>query len=495
MSVEAVAERIKRFPRAERDRVAAEIDALIASIEGPVPFPAYLEAAMKARGMEPWPYQPILAEMLGKHRDIVIGKARQIGVTELLCDYARYMVQSGKRVLVISKGQPESEDFLSRAEITALPGATIDKENTRQVRLGNGGIIRALPATRHAGRSFTADLVIVDEAAFHPWAATNFKAYRPTMADVGQLVIVSTGNGQSGFFHDYYQDAKAGTNGFTSRFFGYYERPDRDEEKWNAEAAAYQGVPGGHTAENPRTEAEMFISHSGLVYGTDQDDGALIFDPARNLTAPPFTWAGAELRVIGIDPGGRDPTALVAIGLDGRDRAHVFAAKRWRGPQSVDALADYISAIEDSGEVHGIVVDGSGGGTMVAETLYAMGWNAFVASKDKGNRISTMKSWLKAGRLTLAAGHTDLIEEFHSYFWKDRQDNVSGGNAWETMTVGQHHADLLDCLGYAVQSAQLVSFRGADAERPVPIGMSDRYRDSGRAATLREHLERKRVRA
>lgn len=440
---------------------------------------------MKARGMEPWPYQYRLANLLLAHKNIVVGKARQIGVTEELTDYARWMVEQGKRVLVISKGREEAEDFLARSGLEHSAGVIV--ANTRRVRLGNGGSIRALPATKNAGRSFTGDLVVVDEAAFHPWAAENFKAYRATMADVGQLVIVSTGNGKSGFFHDYYQGAKAGRNGFAHAFYGYFDRPDRTEATFAAEAAAYEGIPGGHSQENPRDEAEMFVSHSGLVYGMDPDDGVLIFDPDRNLSTPPWSWAESKFRIVGIDPGGvRDPYGIVAIGLNDRDQAYVFGCRRFRGAQSADAIANQLSIFEEKGKLSLVVVDRTN--MTLVESLRQMGYNAHAASADKGARISTMKGWLKSGRLTMPPTFTDLIEEFHSYFKKDRADNVSGGNPWETTTVGNHHADLLDALGYAVLETQGGRLNASDPG-PVRIERIATYR--GQRETREEWRERK----
>ena len=125
---------------------------------------------------------------------------------------------------------------------------------------------------------------------------------------------------------------------------------------------------------------------------------------------------------------------------------------------------------------------------MVAETLRALGWNAFVASKDKGDRIATLSSWLKSGRLTLSPQFTDLIQEFDSYFWKDRQNN-GGGNAWETVTVGDHHADLLDPLGYAVQASRSSRLRPSDRAESFTIERT--HGEPARTTSLTEHRLRK----
>ena len=424
--------------------------------------------------MTPWSYQLRMADALVTETDLIIGKSRQIGATEELTDYARWCVEQGRRVLVLAQGLLYSRRFVRRTNIRHLPNTITN--TTTEVELANGGHILALPATEDAGRSFTADVVIVDEAAFHPWAYQNYDAYRPTMADGGQLIIVSTGNGRAGFFYDMFTSAREGRNGFAWRFYGADERP-RPDGWYERERMAYEGLPGGFTQENPRTIDEMFVAHSGLVYGMDPDDGVLIFDPSRNVCPPPWSWAESKYRIVGIDPGGvRDPYGVVAIGLNDRDQAYVFGCRRFRGAQSADGIANQLSIFEGKGRINLVVVDRTN--ITLVESLRQMGYNAHAASADKGARISTMKGWLKSGRLMMPDSFGDLIEEFHSYFKKDRNDNVSGGNPWETTTVGQHHADLLDALGYAVMETQGGRLNASD---PGPVRLERIATYRGRA--------------
>lgn len=404
---------------------------------------------MAAREQTPFAYQLELAALLDTGADVVIGKARQIGCTEVLCHYARYRVEQGQRVLALSKGLREAEDLLERTEAAGLPSAF--KANTQQVRIGNGGVIRALPATKDAGRSFTADLVLVDEAAFHPWAQDNYKAYRPTMADVGQLVIVSTGNGPSGFFYEMFTAAREGRNGFVWRFYSAEERP-RPDGWYERERTAYEGLPGGFTQENPRTIDEMFVAHSGLVYGMDPDDATNIFDRRRNVGDAKTGWADCAWRVVGFDPGGRDPNALIPVGVDGSDRAGVYGEFYRRGLPTLEQIDDYLARLESAGHIHAIPVDPSAKGWVVA--LQSRGWPAFEADNDRGAGIAAVRTWLKSGRLTISPNARNLLTEFDSYWWADRSDGMSGGKAVETKTPAHHHGDGLDALRYAILSLQ-----------------------------------------
>lgn len=69
------------------------------------------------------------------------------------------------------------------------------------LELPNGSRIEALPATDHSSRGFTADLLVIDEAAFA--GDTFYKAIRPSIAvSKGEIVLASTPYGKRGFFYE-----------------------------------------------------------------------------------------------------------------------------------------------------------------------------------------------------------------------------------------------------------------------------------------------------
>ena len=493
VDVAELARRIDTAPASEKERLVAQIDAAMRALgAGPEvpPFPEYLRARMAARGQAPWPYQERMTGELAQHRDLIIGKARQIGVTELLCDYGAWFVEQGKTVLVLAQGELYSTTFVRRTGLRRHPDRLT--ANNSEVELRNGGHIMALPATEDAGRSLTADLVIADEAGFHPYARENFRAYRPTMADGGQLVIVSTGNGPSGFFYDYWSTAPE--NGFRKLFYGCFERPGRDDAWYYEEAKRYlasnpAALPGDFTRENCRTEDEMFLAHSGLVYGADPVDGVLIFDPRRNVVQPPFTWDEAKWRIVGFDPGGRDPNAMIPIGVDTQDRVHVYGEFYRRGEPTLETIDDYLQRLEDRGHIHMVVVDPSAKGWVPA--LKARGWPADEADNDKGARINVMSGWLKSGRLTVSPVASNFIGELTSYWWQERRDGQSGGAAHATTTPAHHHGDACDATGYACLAINQGRLWPEGLTGGVAIEVRDEYPHRGRE-TLKEHLARKR---
>jgi hypothetical protein len=408
-----------------------------------VDFPEYLREILP----NPWPYQMERARAWEERSDEVILKARQIGVTELAAAYAAYRAENGMAVLVLSKGLRESRAFLRRArDVLLMRGALGETDNADSLITGAGGEIMALPATRDAGRSFTAGLVIVDEAAFHPWAAYNYAAYRPAMADGGQLLIVSTANGSSGWYHEMWKAAPG--NGLKPVFLSWRERPSRGDAWLQKERAAYEGIQAEFAQEYPESPEEAFIAHSGLVYGMDED-GVSIFQRQRNVRSAPCEWGEYKWRLAGVDPGGRDPTAVGLIGVTKDDRVHFHALLHRKTPTGLDEIGDYLLRWNKDAPFtrEGITVDPSS--RVTAETLYKLSLPAKPANNDKGARIMFLRTLLKSGRLTIDPSIPQVVTEMESYYFAEPSEHGQS-NTWATVTAGKHHADSLDALGYAV---------------------------------------------
>lgn len=406
------------------------------------PFGEYLKTCL-----EPWPYQEEFAKELESGKDIIILKARQIGVTEELTAYARYKVLNGGRVLVLSDGQLYSEDFLTRTRTEELASMEAAKDNSREFRLPGGGRILALPATEHAGRGFTADLVVVDEAAFHPYAEKNYQAYRPTMADGGQLVVVSTANGAGGFFFEQWQAAELKQSGVVPLFYGWRERPGRDEAWYREEVKKWP--PNVFPQEYPGSAAEAFVAHAGLVFGADPADGVLIFDPRLNVTAPPFEWGEAKWRVAAVDPGGGDPTAMAAFGISSDEHIHQFGEYSVGGPPDLTRIAEWFFDWHNEAPFDAIEGDPSQGALI--EFLRGLGLPAEKANNDRPAGLGAVAHVLKSRRLTISPSCPKTLREYQSYWWKPRAEGRQGGAAsTATLCPPEHHGDLMDCTRYVV---------------------------------------------
>lgn len=109
----------------------------------------------------------------------------------------------------------------------------IKKRNTEEIQFRNGSRIRSFAST--GGRSFTANLAVVDEAD-HLQQSQNLEtlldAVEPTVNDGGRLVLISTSNKDKpeSHFKAIYRNAVEGKNAYTPLFLPWGARPTRDQD-------------------------------------------------------------------------------------------------------------------------------------------------------------------------------------------------------------------------------------------------------------------------
>ncbi|MCC7208309.1 MAG: hypothetical protein IT323_13460 [Anaerolineae bacterium] len=219
-----------------------------------------------------WPAQVQLMWRLLAERLVIILKARQLGISWLACGYALWLClfRPGRVVLLFSKGQLEADELLRRIGVmyVSLPewlrnrAPALVTQNASELAWANGSVVRSLPATQNAGRTFTASLVIMDESAFMQWAETLYTALKPTIDGGGQLIIVSTANGTRGLFHKLWVNAVKGVNRFVPLFLSWRARPDRDEA-WRARVASEAISSALDLQEYPDTPDDAFQNTGG----------------------------------------------------------------------------------------------------------------------------------------------------------------------------------------------------------------------------------------
>jgi hypothetical protein len=217
-----------------------------------------------------WPAQAEALLRLASERLLIILKARQLGITWLCCAYALWMCmfKPGQVVLLFSKGALEAYELNRRirAMYLRLPywmrkRNALVKDNLSELAWANNSRVQSLAATRSAGRSFTASLVLMDEAAFMQWADELYTALKPTIDGGGQLFVVSTANGEQGLFHKLWKDAVKRLNNFATLFLSWRARPGRDEA-WRARVASEALSALVDLQEYPGTAEEAFQSTS-----------------------------------------------------------------------------------------------------------------------------------------------------------------------------------------------------------------------------------------
>jgi hypothetical protein len=214
-----------------------------------------------------WPAQVELLEAVATEPRLLILKARQLGITWLVCAYALWLClhRPQRLVLTFSIGQNEANEMMRRMHAmywrltpelrASLP--RVEKDNTEEMVWANGSRIESLPSRKSAGSGYTASLIILDEFAKNENAAALYTAVKPTIDGGGKMIILSTANGAGNLFHDMVEKARKGLSRFAFRFLPWQARPGRDA-LWYAQVEADAIDSSLMKQEYPATPDEAF---------------------------------------------------------------------------------------------------------------------------------------------------------------------------------------------------------------------------------------------
>ena len=413
------------------------------------PFPTWLRTARTEEGPFPdWPFVWDYAEHLASGSDIVVLKRRQILISWITAAYFHWFASRhpGRHLAVISSGDRYAKKQ-GRRIVSVARADGYDVSGTERIEYPNGSDISIFPSTEHAAIGDTLHAAHLDEFADHPYAAEGLAAITPGLSGGhGQLIITSTTHVGIGRFGPFWE---AWSGDSSARKVAYLRgvRPDQNDDWYEAESHKPGMTAAAMAAYYPRTAEEAWSSPSGLVYGEDSD-GIAIFDKRLNLAPAPAAWAECKWRVASVDPGGRDPTAVLALGVTADERYHVYGLRYERGPVGAIPIHEYLSRLHERGSLHAVFVDPSQA-SLIA-TLAGMGWPACAAPNAKLDGIGHVASLLRERRLTVDPSLTAWTREVETYWWDERKDMATGGTALATKTPAEHHADAMDATRYAV---------------------------------------------
>lgn len=358
-----------------------------------------------------WPAQISVIWSCMTIRLILILKARQLGISWLTCGYALWLClfQPGRTVLLFSRGQGDADELLRRIKVLyeRLPDwlredcPALIQANTSTLAWDNGSVVESLPASPGSGRSRTASLVILDEAAFLLFADSLYTALKPTIDGGGQLIILSTANGVGNLFHRLWTKASAGVNAFQSIFLPWWSRPGRDAAWYAAQLAEYTDPAMVHQ-EYPASPTEAFVSSGRTRFRSDW----LTAQAPHVRPGIPHADVPAALRIPGLtiyslpdpdlpDPDLPDPRRSyllagdVAEGVEDGDfdAAVLIDARSWEEiaclhghwePDEYAILLDQIARIYDAD----LVIERNNHGHAVLVTLKRLGTPRVVCGLD-----------------------------------------------------------------------------------------------------------------
>lgn len=209
------------------------------------------------------------------HRLVAILKARQLGITWLVLGFALWLMifHPAVTILIFSRRDDEAVYLLGmerlRGMYSRLPvwmqARDIVSSNAHEWQLSNGSTARAFPTS--AGDSYTASLVIVDEADLAPDLPRMMNAVKPTIDGGGNMIMLSRSDNTrpDSMFKRVYKSAKAGVNGWKAIFLPWWVRPSRDAswyEEQRADIYSRTGSLDDLHQQYPATDAEALSART-----------------------------------------------------------------------------------------------------------------------------------------------------------------------------------------------------------------------------------------
>ena len=290
-----------------------------------------------------WEIQQEALELMNDEQFSIFGKTRQFGLTWLALSFILHLLlfEEGKTATGISETERDGKELCRRMDfiLRHLPnwlatekGKEEDlKENKTGILFeynvlsieiihpnGENSVFSALPSKPSAARSFTDNIVLLDEWAYHPKAEEIWTAAYPTInrpGGGGKVIGVSTGE-MGTFFEEVWNNAEwefkgekgNGSNLFKGMFIPWYAHPERDE-KWYDETK--KNMPRTYRSQYPSTPSEMFTIGSGAFFPEYNSE---VHFPLGKEWYPPLTWP-----IIGAYDGGYNRACFkwYAISNDG----------------------------------------------------------------------------------------------------------------------------------------------------------------------------------
>lgn len=196
----------------------------------------YIKITHPVRGLvnfELYPFQRRLIKEFRENRFNILRKFRQAGCTTLTAAYSLHQcIFNGHfTTVILSKGDAESTEVLERTRIMyeELPQwlkPPLTEINKHTIRFSNNSVIKSRPSSKQSGRSLSASLLILDEAAFIEYIDTIWAAAYPVISTGGSVIALSTVNGVGNWFHRTYSEAVKGSNKFRAIDIQWRDHPE-----------------------------------------------------------------------------------------------------------------------------------------------------------------------------------------------------------------------------------------------------------------------------
>jgi len=222
-----------------------------------------------------WDEQLEALELFHLYQLVIVLKARQLGLTWLALGYALWLMlfRPIATILVFSRRDDESMYLLSQERLRGIYARLPEWMHTEKVvvdsghqwKLSNGSVAYAFPTT--AGDSYTASLVICDEADLMPDLNRLMRSVKPTIDAGGKLFMISRSDksNPNSEFKRIYRAAKSKLNDWVHIFLPWWVRPSRTKAWYEAQKKDVLQRTGGLDdlhEQYPETDTEALAPSS-----------------------------------------------------------------------------------------------------------------------------------------------------------------------------------------------------------------------------------------
>lgn len=419
-------------------------------------------------GLDVFSYQKEFLDTDDRH--FVIASGRQVGKSRMCAWRAlqHAVTHAGAQVLITAPSLRQSsllfDTLYSEIDNSGLSDADwgIERDTQTIIEFDNGSAIHCLPTGRNGDkiRGFSADLVIVDEAAFIDDSIFEDILQPMLLATGGSMILASTPWGTSSFFYRKFNNAQYDDNQWGrlrvhSRENPLIEDDDIEELKeGKTEAQIDREIRGQFTEDSAQFFPEdAIVSCFGTATGT----------PAADVP----TYLGADIAA-----AGDDQTVMYALD----DTGNVFHTEV-HGSMGVLEAADRIEVLDSSFGFSEIVIDRTGLGQGTLEKLTDSGQidrklrPEYFSIQTKTKLYQGLKTALQRQLLALPDNST-----MHKQLADISASKTSAGNL-KFDTRQREHDDHVDALALAVSALETDTGRQAGA----PGGTQATTASSGRA--------------
>lgn len=401
-----------------------------------------VEFAVEFLSWRPFPYQVDL--LTDPSPRICVCAARQVGKSTTAAAKVLHLclTRPGSRGLVVAPTLRQSALFLERVEellkSSRAGHSLVAGRDRTSVRFVNGSRLVALPSGRfgHTIRGFTADLVVVDEAAFVPEEVIT-QALMPQVATTGgSFLMISTPWDKN---HVFYRCFTSG---------------DWSVKRWPVSVCPL--VPSGFVEEQRRLIGDEAFRREYLAEFVEDAASFFSADLIRKCVDDydPQPSGDADLTA-GFDWGGRsDPNALVVVERRG-DALRVVHVESWMSDSYTYSASRVARLQREMG--FRVALEEIGAGLLIREQLESYGVEVIgVGPAEVERTMLLIRVLMESGRLRMYLD-SRLIDSLRAV----KHERTKGGRVRFHHDPGTHD-DLARALALAAWGAT-VSGSGSTA--------------------------------